>query len=153
MTAQQLYDFGKKNGIKFKSTKKADMLEVLKAEFGGKKKAAKPVKEEEPEDESWEDDEEGADYESMSEKELFKLCKERGIEAVIKKPAKYYISLLKKADEAEAEQGDDEDWGEEEEVEEPAPKKAPKKEEVKKPASKPAAKPAKKEADDDDWDI
>lgn len=99
------------------------------------------------------DDDEEDGYESMSEAELFKLCKSRGITAQKGKKAKYYIGLLEKADAAgEAEEDDDEDeW---EEVEKP--KKAPKK------AEKKAKKAPKKEEpedvddddeDDDDWDI
>ena len=44
----------------------------------------------------------------MSPKELYKLCKDREIECVPKKAAKYYINLLEEYDQAE------EDWGEEE---------------------------------------
>lgn len=93
-------------------------------------------------------------YEGKSAMELFKECKKRGIKAEQKKPAKYYIGLLKKADEAEAEvEAEDEGW-EDDEVEE-APKakpaKAPK---ATKPAKASKAK-AEVEAEDDDeeWDI
>lgn len=91
-------------------------------------------------------------YEGKSAMELFKECKKRGIKAEQKKPAKYYIGLLKKADEAEAE-AEEEGW-EDDEVEE-APKakpaKAPK---ATKPAKASKAK-AEVEAEDDDeeWDI
>ena len=43
-------------------------------------------------DEEFDDDEES--YEDMTPKELFKLCKEREIEAKPKKNARYYINLL-----------------------------------------------------------
>jgi hypothetical protein len=94
-----------------------------------------------------EDDEEDDEnpYEGKTAMELFKECKKRGIKAAPKKPAKFYVDLLLKAD---AEENDeDEDWGDEEEEETP-----------KKPAkSSKKAKPAKEEVeddeDDDDWDI
>lgn len=60
-----------------------------------------------------EDEEEIPDYESMSPKELFKLCKDRGIEVAPKKPAKYYIKQLEEYDEAQGDWGDDDeedDW-------------------------------------------
>jgi hypothetical protein len=83
-------------------------------------------------------------YEGKSAMELFKECKKRGIKTETKKPAKYYIDLLIKAD-AEATndtESDDDDWGDEA-VEEPK---------ATKPAKK-AAKKAEPVADDDDWDI
>ena len=51
------------------------------------------------------------EYSDMSPKELYKLCKERKIEAEMKKPAAYYAELLREADKAE------DDWGDEEEDE------------------------------------
>ena len=48
----------------------------------------------------------------MSAKELYKLCKEREIDAETRKPAKYYINLLEEYDKAQ------DDWGEGEEDEE-----------------------------------
>lgn len=113
---------------------------------------------EEDEDEAEDEAEEQVSYEDMKAVDLYKLCKERKIKAEQKKPAKYYVALLKKADEeaaqAEDEAEDDEDWDDDEEVEEaPAPKKNVK---GAKPAAKPAAKgkvkPAKEE-EDEDWDI
>lgn len=47
-------------------------------------------------------------YAGKTAKELYKLCKERGIEAVVKKPEKYYINLLEEDDKSH------EDWDEEE---------------------------------------
>lgn len=91
-------------------------------------------------------DEDEVDYSSMTAPELFKECKKRGIKAELKKPAKYYIGLLKKADEEAAE---DDDWDEEEE-EKPAKKSA------KAVEKKPAKKETKKAADEDedeDWEI
>ena len=60
----------------------------------------------------WDGDSEEVDYSEMSAKELFKLCKERKIEAMPKKPEKYYINLLKEFDKAQ------DDWEDEDEEEE-----------------------------------
>lgn len=74
----------------------------------------KPEPESEP-DEEWEDEEdESNDYESMSAKELYKLCKEREIDCKPKKSKEYYIDLLESADEEDEgwgeEDGEDDDW-------------------------------------------
>lgn len=114
----------------------------------GKEKAAKSSKkaaEAEPEDDG--DDEGNCEedpYEGKSAMELFKECKKRGLKAVPKKPAKYYVDLLKKDDEPQRKDvgGDDDDWGDDEE-----PEQKPKSD--KKSGSKKAAK----EDDDEDWDI
>lgn len=67
-------------------------------------------------DEEWSDEEEN-NYSDMSPKELYKLCKEREIEAETRKPAKYYINLLEEYDKAQDDWGDDSDdedeWEEE----------------------------------------
>ena len=86
-----------------------------------KKKSMKKVDddddfdEEDFEDEEDEDEEEELDYEDMSAKELYKLCKERDIECKPKKKEQYYIKLLEEADEAEDDWGDDDDWENEDE--------------------------------------
>lgn len=94
-------------------------------------------------------------YEGKTAKELHAMCKERGIKADIKKPAKFYAELLRKAD-AEAEEaeddGDGDDWGEEEAEEAPAEKPAKSGKSGGKGKTKPAAKAAK-EDDGDEWDI
>ena len=139
MNGGKLYEMCKERGIlkKCKTKKKADLIAALREDdaAGGVDDA--------------EDEEEDADeYSDMSVQELFKECKKRGIKAPIKKPAKFYIDLLKKDDAAVAEEDtDDEDWGEEEEEEKSAPKKSQK-------ASKSKAKAKDDdEDDDDDWDI
>lgn len=85
-----------------------------------KSKSKKPVDEDYEDDyddyddnEEWvdEDDESEVDYSEMTAKELYSLCKEKGIEAKPKKPAKYYINLLEEYDTAQ------DDWGEEEDDE------------------------------------
>lgn len=108
-------------------------------------------------DEDEQDD--AVDYSKMSPVELFKECKKRGIEAEQKKPAKYYINLLKKDDEANEQE--DDDWNDEDEGWEDEPKGKPAKPAKPAKETKPAAKgkpakpAAKKEEEDDDenWDI
>lgn len=93
------------------------------------------------------DEAEDDPYTGKTAKELFELCKKRGIKAAPKKKADVYIELLKKADADEAE-ADDDDWDDDDEVEE-APKK-----QTKQKAKAKAKKPAEPEEDeDDDWDI
>ena len=58
-------------------------------------------------EEEWDEEESENDYFSMTPLKLYKLCKEREIEAEKKKPVKYYINLLEEYDNAQ------EDWGEE----------------------------------------
>lgn len=92
----------------------------IEEETPKKKPAKKTVKKSVEEDdydsdEEWSDEEEN-DYSDMSPKELYKLCKEREIEAETRKPAKYYINLLEEYDKAQDDWGDDSDddeWEEE----------------------------------------
>lgn len=77
-------------------------------------KKNKSTKEKAKKSDDWEDDDDEDDvlpYEDMTPKELFKLCKERNIDCVPRKPVKYYINLLEEYDEQQ------EDWGDEEEDE------------------------------------
>lgn len=92
-----------------------------------KKATKKPIKKvvEEPEEENdydseeWDEVEESEnDYSSMTPLKLYKLCKEREIEAEKKKPAKYYINLLEEYDNAQEEWGEEEDEDSEDEWEE-----------------------------------
>lgn len=153
-----LGELGKRKDCKekFGDLSHDSMLKYLK-KYGPKSDATG-----EADDEDVEDDTDDG-YEGKSAVELYKLCKQRKIKAEQKKPANYYIGLLKKADEeaaTEAEVDDaeeDEEWDDDEEE---APKKSAKKAPVKKAADKPAKKAAKKaepeEADDDDdeeWEI
>ena len=114
-----------------------------------KKPTKKATKKAEEVDEDVEDDEAENPYEGKPATELFKECKKRGIKAVPKKPAKYYVDLLTKADaEAdEADEADGDDWEDEEEQEKPAPKKSSTKKSAKK------TEPEDEDDDDDDWDI
>ena len=73
----------------------------------GKKKTKVPMNEPEEEEDEWEEEEQN--YESMSAKELFQLCKERDIDCKPKKTKEYYIDLLEEADEEDSDDWDDED--------------------------------------------
>ena len=91
---------------------------------GGKTKTKKSYDEDDEDDdysdEDFDDEEEDEDeYEDMSPKELFNLCKKRKLDAAPKKSAKYYINILREADKAEDDWGDDDDeeddWEEDDE--------------------------------------
>ncbi|MDE7433282.1 MAG: hypothetical protein K2N34_15410 [Lachnospiraceae bacterium] len=62
-----------------------------------------------------EEDDGEQDYSEMSSVELFKLCKERGIDAAKRKSEKYYIKLLEEDDAAHEDWDDeeDDDWEDE----------------------------------------
>lgn len=81
-----------------------------------KPKKAEPV--EEAEDDDWgdEDEEDSDPYAGKNARELFDMCKERGIKAKTKQKADVYVKLLKKADEAEAAEDEDEDDDDEWEI-------------------------------------
>lgn len=88
----------------------------------GKPKTKREVYEEDEEDVDDDYDEDVADeeedvedYESMSAKELFNLCKKRKIDAMPRKSQKYYIKLLEDYDEAQDDWGDEDEWEEEDE--------------------------------------
>ena len=90
----------------------------------GKKKPEPETDIDEDEDDElpYEDDEaeddESTDYEDMSVKELFKLCKKRKIEVEPKKSQRYYIKKLEDADQAEDDwegDEDDDDWEDDDE--------------------------------------
>lgn len=177
MNNKQMYELlgelGERKACKaeFGDLSKASMTAYLKKHHGDGATA-------EAEDEA---EEETGKYDGKKAPELYALCKKRGIKAEPKKAAKYYIGLLEKADEAEAEAEDedeaDDDWGDDAEEEESEdeveadeedddewkePEEKPKKKagRPKKAAPKPVAKKAAKKAeeeesedDDDDWDI
>lgn len=74
------------------------------------KRRPEPEEEEEDEDDyDGGDDDEIPDYDEMSPKELYQLCKERKIDVQPKKPAKYYIKQLEDYDRAQDDWGDDEE--------------------------------------------
>lgn len=93
-----------------------------------------------------EDDAEDDEYAGKTAKELFNMCKERGIKVQPKQASRVYIEALKAADAED--DGDDEDWSDEDDTEEEAPKKP------EKTSGKSGKKTNKKEEDDEeDWDI
>ncbi len=94
-----------------------DEDEVLKKKAdkkAGKVNTKKVVDEDDVDDDWGEDDvEETPDYSEMSAKELFKLCKERGIDVKPKKPEKFYIKQLEEYDKAQDDWGDEDDYDDE----------------------------------------
>lgn len=81
---------------------------------GNKSSKKSKVEEDEYEEDDWEDEE--LDYTEMSPKELYNLCKERGIDVEPRKPAKYYINELEEYDDAQddwAEDDEEDDWEDE----------------------------------------
>lgn len=90
---------------------KAEPKKATKA----KPKKAEPV--EEADDDWGDEEEEDSDpYAGKNARELFDMCKERGIKAKPKQKADVYVKLLKKADEAEAADDEDEDDDDEWEI-------------------------------------
>ncbi len=84
-----------------------------------RKPEPEPVEDEDDyDDEEWEDEDEEAtvDYSEMTAKELYNLCKERGIDVQPKKPAKFYINQLEEYDAAHEDwedEDDDDEWEDE----------------------------------------
>lgn len=79
-------------------------------------KSKRPVDDDDEDDydgDGLEDDdgEDNIDYTEMTPVELFKLCKERNISVLPKKPAKFYIKQLEEYDKAQDDWGDDDDGG------------------------------------------
>ena len=106
MKAADLYKLCCKRGLssKCKERNKPYLIKVLKGEVGNE--------EPEPEDEEddWADEAEEKDpYEGKTAKELFKMCKDRGVKAKPKMKAADYVKLLKAADEADESEDDAED--------------------------------------------
>lgn len=148
MSIKELIATCDKIGIKVPKFGKAKKFYIEKINAA----SGDPDDEETKEDssEEWGDDEPEKDpYEGKTAKELHAMCKERGIKADIKKPAKFYADLLRKADSEDEEDNTDDDWEEDEE----APKKKPpvKGNGKKAPARK--EENSKKTQPDDDWDI
>lgn len=98
------------------SAKKKGAKAEPKKSTKAKPKKAEPV--EEAEDDDWGDEEEedSDPYAGKNARELFDMCKERGIKAKPKQKADVYVKLLKKADEAEAADDEDEDDDDEWEI-------------------------------------
>ena len=109
MTAKELYNLCEDRGIeaepKMKQKYYIDLLEQADEDDDGA---------------PWDEEEEsGSKYEGKSAKELYKLCKDREIEAEPKKSEKYYINLLEEDDKAhddwDEEDSSDDEWADEEE--------------------------------------
>ncbi len=97
MTAKELYDLCQERDIECKPRQSKDYyIDLLEDDDKGS-------------DDDWGDegDDENPEYDSMSAKELYTLCKERGIDVEPRKLEDYYIKKLKAADEAD----DDDGWG------------------------------------------
>lgn len=107
LSAQKLYNLCKERDIECKTKKKPeyyiDLLEQWREDN---------EEEDDYDDQDWcDEEEEEVDYSEMDAKELYNLCKDRGIKVAPKKPAKYYINQLEEYDAAH------EDWDEEDEDE------------------------------------
>lgn len=98
------------------------------------------------------------DYSKTPIIDLYKECRNRGINVKQKQTAEYYIKALEKYDEEQAAVKDDDDWGDEEEEEKAPEKKAPAKTKGRKPGATSTKKAAKKpepepeEDDEEDWE-
>lgn len=89
------------------------------------KAPAKSKRKPEPEDDDddydgddMDDGDDDIDYTGMSDRELYKLCKERGISVPPRKSTKFYIKQLEEYDKAQDDWSDDEDddeWSDEDE--------------------------------------
>lgn len=110
MTGKALYALCCERGLSSKCKKrdKASLIAVLKAADGESTSA--------DDDEDWdeEEEEETDPYEGKKAKDLYLMCKKRGIKCKTGMAADAYVKLLKKADAEEAEtdeeDDDDSDW-------------------------------------------
>lgn len=127
--------------VEEKKPAKKEKVEKAKKE----KKAEKPAKKAKNEEEDFmneADDVDELNYEAMSEVELFKICKKKGLKPEPKQNKKYYLGLLNPVAEEESDDWDDE--------EEEKPVKKSKKE---KPAKEDKKSKKAKDDDEEDWDI
>ncbi len=88
-------------------TKKA-LLQILDKAFPSENSSDDEEEEKKPK-KSKNTKDEDCDYDDMTAKELYNLCKERDIEVATKKPEKYYIAKLEEFDEENSEEDDWED--------------------------------------------
>ena len=109
MTGKALYALCCERGLSSKCKKrdKASLIAVLKAADGENTSA--------DDDEDWdeEEEEETDPYEGKKAKDLYLMCKKRGIKCKTGMAADAYVKLLKKADAEEAEtdeEDDDDEW-------------------------------------------
>lgn len=154
-TTKELYNLCIKKGLKVSKYGKPKSY-YIEALTGGAEEA------EEEEEEETEEEQENQ-YDGKTAPELFKMCKSRGIKAAPKKPAKYYIDLLTKADEEAEDDTDGEDDWVDDDAEETEENTTAKNNKGAKTTSKGAkaggnktaktSKAAKVEDDDEDWDL
>ena len=114
MSAKELYNLCEERGIEAEPKMKQKYYIDLLEEYDNNK---------DNDSDDWDEDEESeSKYEGKSAKDLYKLCKERDIEALPKKNEKYYINLLEEDDKAhddwDDEDSDADDWDEEEDEDE-----------------------------------
>lgn len=106
MTGKALYALCCERGLSSKCKKrdKTSLIAVLKAADGENTSA--------DDDEDWDEEEEETDpYEGKKAKDLYMMCKKRGIKCKTGMAADAYVKLLKKADAAEVdEEEDDDEW-------------------------------------------
>lgn len=114
MTAKELFTLCSERDIKAKPKKDEDYYIGLLLKYD--EEQAEDTDEEGDEDTDEEgdeddrgEDEETPDYSEMDAKELYKLCKEKDIDAEPKKTQKYYIKLLEENEQAQDDWGDDEE--------------------------------------------
>lgn len=150
MTGDQLIALLKDAGVykdcikKMGGGRKQQMLDYIEKYGleGGEAEAENDAEEETTEDNP---------YAGKNAMELFKECKKRGIKAKPKQKAAFYVDLLMKDDQSNAESDDaDDDW-EDEEEEKPAKKETKKNTSTKKATKK--EEPEDDDDDDDDWNI
>lgn len=124
MSARELYNLCEDRGIEAEPKMKQKYYINLLEEYDNNNS-------DDNDDDDWDEDEDNkSKYEGKSAKELYKLCKERDIEALPKKSEKYYINLLEEDDEAH------DDWDDEEEDDDELPWNTP----------------GEDEDDEDEWD-
>lgn len=101
MSAKELYNLCEERGIEAEPKMKQKYYIELLEEYNSNKA---------DDNDDWDEDDDLqlTKYNDMSAKELYKLCKERDIEALPKKNEKYYINLLEEDDKAH------DDWDDEE---------------------------------------
>ena len=127
MSSKDLYALCCKRGIssQCKSRSKGALIEMLtkldngEIEPAGDKKKADTSKKstktskkaEEPEEDDWDDEEEDTDpYAGKTAKELFTMCKSRGIKTKPQQKADVYAKLLKADDAKDEADEDEDDW-------------------------------------------
>lgn len=106
MSAKELYALCKERDIDAKPKKSVEYYVDLLEEWRDNNSGS------DDDDDDWGDDEEEdeeIDYSEMSVKELYQLCKERKLDVMPKKPAKYYIKQLEDYDKAQGDWDDEDD--------------------------------------------